>query len=68
MPAALAAPVLAAATLDLVDTVPVRYADDFRALVDFVRRLRPERVEEYLALLTTGGPLVAAGDLRQPPR
>jgi hypothetical protein len=26
--------------------------------VDFVQALRPERVEQYLALLTTDGPLV----------
>jgi hypothetical protein len=58
MPASLLAPVLAAATLELVDTVDARDADDRRALLDFVRDLRPERVEQYLALLTVDGPLV----------
>ena len=58
MPAPLLAPVLAAATLELVDTSAVRDADDRRALVEFVAGLRPERVEQYLALLTADGPLV----------
>ena len=58
MPAPLLAPVLAAAMLDLVDTATTRDSDDRRGLVEFVRALRPERVEQYLALLTTDGPLV----------
>jgi hypothetical protein len=58
MPASLLAPVLAAATLDLVDTAAVRDSDDRRALVEFVSGLRPVRVEQYLALLTADGPLV----------
>src|SRR5687767_4123070 len=58
MPAALLAPVLAAATLDVVDSVITRDADDHRGIVEFVRALRVERVEQYLALLTTDGPLV----------
>lgn len=61
MPASLQAPVLAAATLDLVDTAAARDADDRRALLDFVQSLRLERVEQYLALLTTDGPLVPVG-------
>jgi hypothetical protein len=59
MPAALLAPMLGAATLDLVESAAARDADDRQALLDVVRALRPSRVEEYLALLTgTGGPLV----------
>jgi hypothetical protein len=58
MPAALMAPVLASAMLDLVDTATLRDSDDRRGLVEFVHALRPERVELYLALLTTDGPLV----------
>jgi hypothetical protein len=58
MPASLLAPVLAAATLELVDTADARDADDRQALLDVVHALRPERVEQYLALLTTDGPLV----------
>ncbi len=66
MPAALMGPVLGAATLDFVEGVAARDADDREALLDFVRRLRRERVEEYLALLTDDGPLVPVdpGDAR----
>ena len=58
MPAALLAPVLAAATLDLVTNAVVRDRDDRRGLETFVWALRRDAVEQYLALLTTGGPLV----------
>ena len=58
MPAPLLAPVLRSAMLDLVDSAIVRDSDDRRGLVDFVQSLRPDRVEQYLALLTTDGPLV----------
>jgi hypothetical protein len=62
MPAALLAPVLAAATLDFVNTTISRDQDDRRGLVEFVQGLQSDRVEEYLALLTTDGPLVPIGD------
>ena len=62
MPAALLAPVLASATLDLVNTATSRDQDDRRGLVEFVNALRVERVEEYLGLLTTDGPLVPVGN------
>jgi hypothetical protein len=58
VPAALLAPVLAAATLDLVTNADVRDRDDRRGLETFVWALRRDAVEQYLALLTTGGPLV----------
>jgi hypothetical protein len=70
MPAALLGPVLAAATVDFVDSAISRDFDDRRGLVEFVQSLRTERVEQYLALLTTDGPLVpleeapAAGEAR----
>ena len=60
MPAALLPGVLAPATLDFVNTAECRDPDDRRGLADFVRRLRPDRVEQYLALLTSDGPLVPA--------
>jgi hypothetical protein len=63
MPAALLAPVLSGATIDFVDSVISRDPDDGRGLLEFVRALRTERVEEYLALLTTDGPLVAVDEL-----
>jgi len=58
MPAPLLGPVLASATLDFVNTVDSRYRDDRRGVVEFVQALGVERVEQYLALLTTDGPLV----------
>jgi hypothetical protein len=58
MPAALVAPVLASATLDLINTSINRDQDDRRGLLDFVAALDQARVEQYLALLTTDGPLV----------
>ena len=60
MPASLLAPVLAAATLDLIENAAPRDADDHDALLAFVQSLRRERVEEYLALFTADGPLVPA--------
>ena len=62
MPAALLAPVLAGATPDFVNAVVSRDPDDRRGLVEFVQSLKAERVEQYLALLTTDGPLVPLGD------
>jgi hypothetical protein len=58
MPAALVAPILTSATLDLVNSAISRDPYDRRGLVAFVQALRTERVEQYLALLTTDGPLV----------
>jgi hypothetical protein len=62
MPAALLPPVLAAATWDLVLTVRSRDFDDRQGLVDYVDALTLDRVEQYLALLTTDGPLVPLAD------
>jgi hypothetical protein len=58
MPAPLLGPVLASATLDFVNTVESRHRDDRRGLVEFVQTLGTDRVEQYLALLTSDGPLV----------
>jgi hypothetical protein len=58
LPAPLLAPVLAAATLDFVNTANPRGRHDRRALEAYVQRLGVEQLEQYLALLTTGGPLV----------
>jgi hypothetical protein len=62
MPAALLPSVLAAATWDLVITARSRDFDDRQGLVDFVEALTVDRVEQYLALLTTDGPLVPLAD------
>jgi hypothetical protein len=61
MPATLLAAVLPAATRDFIDGVTSRDLDDRRALVEYVQALGEERVEQYLALLTTDGPLVPVG-------
>jgi hypothetical protein len=61
LPAALLGPVLTSATLDFVNTVISRDPDDRRGLVEFVQALRSEHLEQYLALLTTDGPLVPVG-------
>jgi hypothetical protein len=62
MPAALLGGVLASATFDFVNDAASRDEDDRRGLVEFVLALRVDRVEEYLGMLTTGGPLVPPGD------
>jgi len=62
MPASLLAPVLTSATLDFMNSTVSRDQDDRRGLVEFVQALQPEKVEQYLALLTTNGPLVPLDD------
>jgi hypothetical protein len=61
MPAALLSHVLSAAALDFINNAVSRWQDDHRALLAFVQALPVDRVEQYLALLTTNGPLVAVG-------
>jgi hypothetical protein len=58
MPAALLGPVLASATLDFVNTTISRDNDDRRGLIEYVQGLDQDRFEQYLAVLTTDGPLV----------
>jgi hypothetical protein len=66
MPPALLGAVLASATLDFVNNAISRDPDDRRGLLEFVRELRVDRVEQYLALLTTDGPLVPADGTAAP--
>jgi hypothetical protein len=66
MPAALLGPVLSSATHDFITSVTSRDQDDRRALAEFVHTLPVDRVEQYLALLTTDGPLVPLGDSTPP--
>lgn len=61
MPAPLLRAVLTSATLEFVNGTNSRDSDDRRALVEYVQALTLERLEQYLALLTTGGPLVPLG-------
>ena len=58
MPPSLLAPVLSSATLEFVNLAISRDPDDRRGPIEFVQALRRDRVEAYLALLTTDGPLV----------
>ena len=58
MPGALLAAVLTAATPDIAEMSTSRDHDDRRALVEAVLAMKIERVEQYLALLTSDGPLV----------
>ena len=62
MPAALLPSLLAPATLEFVENAVSRDDDDRRGLEEYVHALRRERAEEYLALLTTDGPLVPVGE------
>jgi hypothetical protein len=61
MPASLVGPILTSATLELLNNTASHDADDRRALVEFVAALTLDRLEQYLALLTTDGPLVPIG-------
>jgi len=58
MPGALLAPVLASATWDFLMNVRITDFDDVTAWVTFASAIDLDRVEQYLALLTTDGPLV----------
>jgi hypothetical protein len=58
MPGMLLAPVLASATWDFLINVRINDFDDASAWVEFASTIGPDRVEQYLALLTTDGPLV----------
>jgi uncharacterized lipoprotein YajG len=54
--------VLTSATLDFVNSATSRDQDDRRGLAEFVQDLTLTRVEQYLALLTSDGPLVPIGE------
>ena len=58
MPGMLLAPVLASATWDFLINVRINDFDDASAWVEFASAIGVDRVEQYLALLTTDGPLV----------
>jgi hypothetical protein len=58
MPAALLPGVLASATMDVIDGTPTRYPDDRRSVAERAQSITLDDVEQYLAMLTTDGPLV----------
>jgi len=58
LPARLVRAVMAVATQDALDAYRPAFSDDWAALVAIVRRVSDGRVEDYIAALTSGGPLV----------
>ena len=66
MPGALLAPVLASATWDFAMNVKTSDFDDRNGWIEFVAAVGVDRVEQYLALLTTDGPLVPVTDGSEP--
>jgi hypothetical protein len=66
MPAPLLGPVLAPAVLDFVNLVVSRDPDDRRGLIEFAQSLQVDQMEQYLAALTTDGPLVPIGVAPEP--
>jgi hypothetical protein len=57
VPAALTRSVLECAARDAIDELQLQYYDDWVTLIGRTR-VMPERLDEYLASLTSGGPLV----------
>ena len=57
VPAALTRAVLECAARDVLDEVQLQYFDDWVTLIGHTRVV-PDRLDEYLASLTAGGPLV----------
>ncbi len=60
LPARLAAGVLSVAVQDLLDTVRTLHEDDWLTLVAQARQVTASRLEDYVAALTMGGPLIPA--------
>jgi hypothetical protein len=60
LPAQLVRAVMALAVQDVLDQFQPASIDDWAALVEAVRRIPEGRLEDYIAALTSGGPLIAA--------
>ena len=58
LPAALTRSILTIATLDYLDRLRVAFDDDWLAMVAAVQRILPARMDDYVAAVMTGGPLV----------
>lgn len=58
LPASLARAVLAVATLDVIEGLHLGFEDDWMTLPSEIQRIVPSRIEDYLAAVTVGGPLV----------
>ena len=59
LPAQLVRAVMAVAVQDVLDQYQPAFGDDWAALVATVRRIPDGRLEDYIAALTSGGPLIA---------
>ncbi len=66
LPAPLAPGILSAATLDFVDEVQPSYHDDWWALTRHAQALSRQRIEDYVASLVAGGPLLSVPSRDQP--
>ncbi len=60
LPARLARAMMAYATQDVIDLMRPPTSDDWATLVASVRRITRARMEDYVAALTMGGPLIPA--------
>jgi hypothetical protein len=58
LPAALARSILAVATLELIEGLHLGFEDDWLTLCSELQRIVPSRMDDYLAAVTIGGPLV----------
>ena len=58
LPAALAKSILAVAIQDFIDDVRLAFEDDWISMFRQVRKTLPSRMDDYIASLTTQGPLV----------
>jgi hypothetical protein len=66
LPARLSRAMMAYATQDVLDGMRPPTIDDWATIVASARRIPRARMEDYVAALTTGGPLMPAeGDVRQ---
>jgi hypothetical protein len=64
VPATLFPAVMALATQDYIDTVPLLYPDDWAALTGRASSLTRERVEDYVAAVMASGPVRAIEETR----
>jgi hypothetical protein len=62
LPAQLAGDTLAALAQDFIDEVQLLHPNDFLTAADYVRSVPGSRLDDYVAALTAGGPLVPEAD------
>jgi hypothetical protein len=67
LPAALAPSVVALAMQDAVDEARLAYFDDWSAFSRAVREISSDRMADYIATLTAGGPLIPESEAGRKP-